>query len=448
MRSTFLTLAVRTIFAVASLASISAHGQQPVAAPGGKVVVISLDAFGAESLRDPHLPAPTLRWLMKSGVYATSMQPVNPTITWPNHTAMVSGVDASRHHVLVNGLIVNQRTASPPKVDADAPKSRLVAVPTIYDVAHQAGLTTAEVDWVAITRAGTIDWHFSERPDLDGAIEHDLMEQGVVSREDLVHFGVPSQAWRDRIYTRAAIDILQKHHPDLMLLHLLALDGIEHKTGFGNDSGLNTIAFLDDRLKEVVDAVRDAGDLDRTTFIIVSDHGQQSVHKLLHADVLLKQAGLRGPDASNATACMPEGGFALVFQQHATPNSIVALKAVFEGKPGIRAALTPDEAAKDEWPTPSETDQAPDLLLYAADDYAFAGGDADSYVTDTKEVGEHGYPNTVPLMQSIFIAAGRGIQPKGEFPAFPVIDVAPTIARLLHLSLPNVQGVPLAGILK
>jgi len=415
---------------------------------GPKVIVISLDAFGAASLHDPQLPAPTLHALMKQGAYATSMQPINPTVTWPNHTAMITGVNASRHHVLVNGLIVNQRTTTPPKVDAEAPKSRLVAVPTVYDAAHEAGLTTAEIDWVAIGDAKSITWRFSERPHLDGPIEHDLEAQGVVTADELAHFNKPSQAWRDRIYTRAAIDIIEKHHPDLLLLHLLALDGIEHKTGFGNDSGRNTIAFLDDRVKDIVDAVRAAGDLDRTTFLIVSDHGQQSVHKQMHPNVLLKQAGLQSPTAVSPAFCMPDGGFALVFQQHATDASRAGLKSLFSGKPGIRSALTPSEAAKQGWPTPDETYQAPDLLLYAADDYAFSGGDTGSFVTDTKEIGSHGYPNTVPLMQAIFIAAGSGIEAKGEIPAFPNVDIAPTIAHLLHLSLGNIQGKPLTQILK
>ena len=270
-------------------------------------------------------------------------------------------------------------------------------------------------------------------------------QQGVVTHDELLHFNKPSQAWRDRIYTRAAIDIIQKHHPDLLLLHLLALDGIEHQTGYGNDAGRDTIAFLDDRVKDVVDAVRAAGDFDRTTFLIVSDHGQQSVHQQLHPNVLLKQAGLQGASVTSPVFCMPDGGFALVFQQHATEASRAKLKSLFSGKPGIRAALTPDEAAKEGWPTPAQTDQAPDLLLYAADGYSFSGGDTGNFVTDTKEVGSHGYPNTVPLMQAIFIAAGSGIQAKGEIPAFPNLDIAPTIAHLLHISLGNIQGKPLTA---
>ncbi|HEV2709408.1 MAG TPA: alkaline phosphatase family protein [Edaphobacter sp.] len=434
--------------AFTTLLSPPIHAQLLTSTPRQKVVVISLDAFGAASLHEPELPAPTLHQLMKEGAYSSSMRPINPTVTWPNHTSMVTGDDASLHHVLVNGLIVDQRTQMAPRQDADAPKSQLVAVPTVYDAAHEAGLTTAEVDWVAIGDAKNIDWRFSERPHLDGPIEHDLIAQGVVTEDELAHFGKPSQAWRDRIYTRAAIDIIKKHHPDLMLLHLLALDGIEHETGYGNNSGRNTIAFLDDRVKDIVDAVRAAGDLDHTTFLIVSDHGQQSVHKHLHPNVLLRQEGLQGTSSTNDTFCMPDGGFALVYQQHATEASRAKLKALFTGKPGILAALTPEEAAQQSWPTPAQSKQAPDLLLYAANDYAFSGGATGDFVTDTKETGAHGYPNTDPLMQAIFIAAGPGIRQVGEVQAFPNLDVAPTIAHLLRVSLPKVQGKPLTEILK
>ncbi|MBS1822853.1 MAG: alkaline phosphatase family protein [Acidobacteria bacterium] len=436
---------VTAVLAVSALmgACCASVNAQP---SGRKVVVISLDAFGAESLSDPQLPAPTLHKLMKMGAYATSMKPINPTVTWPNHTAMVSGVNASRHHVIVNGLIVNQRTDTPPKIEPHTPRSELVAVPTVYDAAHKAGLVTAEVDWVAIEKADGITWRFTEYSDSHGPIERDLVQQGAMTEEQLAHFNNPSQAWRDRIYTLAAVDIIKKHHPDLMLLHLLALDSIEHETGFGNDSGRNTIAFLDDRVKDVIDAVREAGDLDRTTFLIVSDHGQMSVHKHLNANLLLRQSGLQGASSANPTFAIPEGGFALLYQKHATEQSTAALKTLFTAKPGVRAALSPAEAAKDGWPTPAETNQAPDLLLYAENGYAFSGK-ADQFAVDAKESGAHGYPNTEPLMKEIFIAAGAGIENKGEIGEFNNVDIAPTIARLLNVPLPNVDGKPLTEIL-
>jgi predicted AlkP superfamily pyrophosphatase or phosphodiesterase len=432
----------RGVCVAAVALAVTVQGDAQQAGQRHKVVVISLDAFAAESLRDPHLPAPTLQRMMREGAYATAMRPINPTVTWPNHSSMVTGVNASKHHVIANGLIVNQRTDTPPKIEAHTLKERLVAVPTVYDAAHKAGLTTAEVDWVAIEKADGITWRFTEYADPSGPIEHDLIEQGVVSADDLAHFNKPSQTWRDRVYTLAAADIIKKHHPDLMLFHLLALDGIEHQTGFGNDSGRDAIAFLDDRVKEIVDAVRDAGDLANTAFIVVSDHGQQSVHKQIHCDVMLRQAVLSKP-----TFCIPEGGLALVYQKGATAESAGALKAVFAGKSGVRSALLPAEAARDGWPTPAQTDQGPDLLVCAENGYAFSGGKTDEAVTETKEVGAHGYPNTEPLMKAIFIASGAGIARKGEIAEFDNVDVAATIARLLNVPLPGSDGKVLTQIL-
>ena len=416
------------------------------------VVVISLDAFAAESLREADLPAPTLRGMMGAGAYARGMQPINPTVTWPNHTAMVTGVSAAKHHVVVNGLIEGQRGASAPKINPDAPKSELVQAPTVYDAAHAAKLTTAEVDWVAIGSPGTIDWSFAERPDPGSAIVQDLLRDGTLTETQLKGFDEPSQAWRDRMYTAAAVDIIHRHHPNLLLLHLLALDSIEHETGYGNDAGRNTIAFLDDRVKEVVDAVRAAGDSDRTTFLIVSDHGQSSLHFRLDANASLREKGLQGPAApglpQGQTYAINEGGFALVYEQHATTEATRALQRMLAGETGVRSALTPEQAAREGWPTPAESAQAPDLLLYAKNDYAFSGGKSVAYVTPTKVAGAHGYPNTEPLMQAIFIASGRGIRQIGEIPSFPNVEVAPTIARLLGISLPTADGKALLAILQ
>lgn len=397
------------------------------------VVVISIDAFGYESLRDPYVPAPTLKQLMQNGVY-TSMQPINPTVTWPNHTAMVTGVNASKHHVMVNGLIVDQRDDKKIRVDAQAPKSRLVAVPTVYDVAHSAGLTTGEVDWVAILKAPTIDWSFAENPDPQSSVVKEMLADGTLSAFDFENYHKGAQVRRDLIWTNAAIDIIKKHHPNLLLLHYLALDGIQHQTGYGNDAGKHTIAYLDDQVKSVIEAVKEAGDLDRTTFLIVSDHGQQSIHRQLHAEVLLKEAKI---DAS----VMPEGGSAMIYLKKATPELLAKTKALFVGKPGVQSVLTAEEAAKEGYPLPSQTDQAPDVVVFAADDYAFNGGESKTFESPSpREVGGHGYPNTNPLMQEIFIASGNGIRKDGKIPPFKNIDIAPTIAKLLGIQMENIDG--------
>jgi hypothetical protein len=114
------------------------------------VIVISLDGFPAYMFQRPDLPAPNLRRLMAEGSYADAMQPVNPVITWPNHTTMVTGVPPSGHRVLVNGEIERTGSWPPVRVNPDADKSHMVHAETLYDIAYKAGLTTAQIDWVAI----------------------------------------------------------------------------------------------------------------------------------------------------------------------------------------------------------------------------------------------------------------------------------------------------------
>jgi predicted AlkP superfamily pyrophosphatase or phosphodiesterase len=155
------------------------------------VVVISLDGFPAYALEDPLLPVPTLRRLMAEGAYADSMRPINPAITWPNHTAMVTGVNAIQHQVLFNGLFSVTDPHQPPKIEPWRPEELMVHSPTVYDLAFQAGMITAQVDWVAVHDAKTITWQFAERPDPEGKIERELIAAGVVAREQSHDSGDP-----------------------------------------------------------------------------------------------------------------------------------------------------------------------------------------------------------------------------------------------------------------
>src|SRR5579859_3815901 len=90
------TLRVLTPMKLASLATVVLFAACAFAQPPASkrmVVVISLDGFPAYALDDPKLPVPTLRRLIHEGVSAR-MHTVNPTVTWPNHTTMVTGVRA------------------------------------------------------------------------------------------------------------------------------------------------------------------------------------------------------------------------------------------------------------------------------------------------------------------------------------------------------------------
>jgi len=121
---------------------------------------------------------PLLRRFSAEGASADGMVTVNPAVTWPNHTAIVTGVNVAAHGVIYNGLPVRPGPGKALRIEPWVPKTELVQARTVYDAAHEAGLTTAEVDWVAIYQPPTITWSFPELPKLDGAVEREMLQSG------------------------------------------------------------------------------------------------------------------------------------------------------------------------------------------------------------------------------------------------------------------------------
>src|SRR6266705_3463114 len=96
---------MRRLLATVVLAAVvySSHG---AARKDRVVVLISLDGMPGSALWDRQLPIPTLRRLAQEGAAARGMRVSNPSVTWPNHTTMVTGVMPAKHSVLFNGLLV------------------------------------------------------------------------------------------------------------------------------------------------------------------------------------------------------------------------------------------------------------------------------------------------------------------------------------------------------
>ena len=134
--------------------------------------------------------------------------PVNPTVTWPNHTTLITGVTPAKHGVLFNGLL-KRDPGVPPRVEPWLPRDEMVRVKTLYDIAHARGMTTAQVDWVAILAAPTVTWEFPERPAPDGEIAQELVKAGVLSQTELETFATRNIVWRDHIWTAGG----RAHHP-------------------------------------------------------------------------------------------------------------------------------------------------------------------------------------------------------------------------------------------
>ncbi len=332
-----LMLILVTTCAAAQVASGS--NQKPI------VIVISMDGLPARALEDPRLPMPTLRSLAASGAVASAMQPINPTVTWPNHTAIVTGVDAGKHFVMANGLILFPSDGSAPQVEPWVDKDKLVHARTLYEAAAEKGMTTAQVDWVAIYGARGVNWEFGEKPDPNGKIPQELIANGSVTREQIERFADESTpAWRDEIWTDAAVDMIERHTPNLLLLHLLETDTLQHEYGPLTNAAYAAYAYADACLRRVVDTARMAGILDRTTFFIVSDHGFATYTHTISPNVALAEQGFLHKDGSRYVGSVwvnAEGGAASLYIRDASLRAklVPQLKAYFRHSAGHRSCL-------------------------------------------------------------------------------------------------------------
>jgi predicted AlkP superfamily pyrophosphatase or phosphodiesterase len=437
-------------WAIVALGLSPGVGAQPQPAPARDrhVAIISLDGFAAYVFADPTLAIPNLRQLARDGAAARGMQPVNPTVTWPNHTSIVTGVTPAEHTVLYNGQAVRGGEGEPLRVEPHVPKSELVKGQTLYDAAHAAGLTTAEVDWVAIEKASTISWSFAEWVKHDGPVEREMVAAGVVTADDLRTFEKAPITFRDEIWTRAAEHIVTTHKPNLLLCHLLTTDSVQHTYGSDGLAAKTALSLADAKVGRIVDAYRRAGILDRTTFVIVSDHGFRTYKKSLRPNALLKQKGLSG-----SVWVIPEGGTAMVYVTRAADKAatIAKVQALFTGSEGVTQVLPPADFDRLGYPQPTANPRMADLVLAAGEGYAFSGaaeGDAVVDVPAGATPGSHGFLDNDPQMRAIFVASGAGIVRGQTLDTVRNLDIAPTVARLLGLQLPAAKGRILREILR
>lgn len=429
------------------LLAVPLPAQQPSPARDRYVALISIDGFADYMLDDPGLAVPATRAIAARGVVAESMVPVNPTVTWPNHTSLVTGVFPDRHTVLYNGWAVRGGEGQPVKVEARVPKEDLVQGLTVYDAAHAAGLTTAEVDWVAIEKAPTITWSFSEWPRPDGPVEREMVAAGLVTPQQLETFTKLPITVRDEIWTRAGEHIVRTHKPNLLLFHLLTTDSMQHTYGARGLAARTALELADTRIARIVQAYRDAGIFDRTTFIITADHGFKTVKRVIRPNVLFRQIGLEG-----AAWAISEGGTAMVYVTRESDRAatLEKLSKALAGVEGVAKVIGPDGFAPLGYPCTCADPRMADLVIAAADGYGFNGSVEGEVVSDTPRgstPGSHGYLNTELDMRAIFVAGGRGVKTGVTLGEVRNVDVAPTIARLLGLELPGVAGRVLTEIL-
>ena len=440
------------------LASLVTAFAADVPAKDRIVVLVTIDGFPSWIWDDPALPMPFLQKLAREGAVAKAMTIANPSVTWPNHTTLVTGVTPARHGVLFNGMMVRQGPGMPLKLEPWKNKAELIRVPTVYDLAFKAGLKTAHVDWVPTTNAGTFHFEFGERPNAANPIEREMLAAGLINATELKEFNQRNPPWRDVYWTRAGVHIVKQHKPNLLLFHLLNTDAINHRSGPGTWASMSAFAFADTCLRELFEAVQAAGFADKATFVITTDHGFKTAKRVIRPNVALRQAGLLRVQGPTITTCEAVantlGGSAMIYvpDKSKLAGLTPKLKDLLGKLEGVERIYEPHEFAALGLPTPAQNDQMADLFVVAKDGYAFTHyPTGDEAVTDlTPEVypGHHGYLASDPQLNGMFVAWGHGVKRGAQLGEIRNLDVAPTVAALLGLKMENVEGRVLAEALE
>ena len=406
------------------------------------VVMISIDGLRPDFYLDDSWPAPNLRQLMKQGTFARHMRSVFPSYTYPSHTAMLTGALPAR-----SGICYNAPVGSKGEWNWF---TRDIKVPTLWRTIKSAGMTSAAIEWpVSVDPNITYNipeiWDPKDPEDritevrkyaTPGLIEE--IESKATGKLDGYSMNEAYLSMDAHAGMMAAY-IFRTYKPHLLAVHFAGVDGQEHNMGREGDSVRLAVAAADRAVGEVLEAIERSGLKDSCTVLIVGDHGFSDLRIVMRPNILIK-----GIDASFVAA----GGSAFLYvkkqgaQRQAVIQSVIArLDSLPVAHRNMFRIIDRKELDV------MGADSNAVLALAAFPGLVFSGAVKDS-IFGTVKGGHHGYDPRIPDMYTGFIAAGAHINKGKEIPDLCVTDIAPLLARLLHLPFNAPDGQMPQGVLK
>ena len=415
------------------------------------VVLISIDGLAAFHLEDKTLDMPNIRALAAAGVRARA-ETVFPSMTHPAHTTLITGT-TPQHHGVINNRLVDRRTGQRFHV-TNLPRSESVKVATIFDAVHEAGGRNAALFWPETKDDKAIDDNVAEVFD-----EDEMADPAAVAPElmaELRKAGVPidgyysfyddpfAQGAADLALTKAAVHLIKTRPPTLLALHLLVTDKVQHDFGADHYMSRAAVTTADNAVGLIRSAVAEAGIADRTTIIIAADHGFVTVRHEVNLAPVLNEAALAGRVRWVADGWYVWGELSLGFDAARHGAALERVLARAAATPGVARIVRPGEFNALGYPEYAQNQYVPGHYLIAGDIQTHLALDAKSQDTARRPRARpyhgHGYFPDDPRMLASLVLSGAGIVQGRDLGRVRNVDVAPTIARLLGLKLPDATG--------
>ncbi len=393
----------------------------------GPVLCISVDAMDARDL-DRLLSQPVLAGLAEKGSIVRGMRTVAPSLTYPAHASIVTGRRPASH-----GIIHNEKDP-PSGFDWDWNWYRdAIRGDTVCDAAHRAGYRVASLLW-PVMGGSQFEWVLPE-------IAASAMKGESLTWKALRNgtpFFLLGAEWRhgrlrqgmrqphlDDFASAVAVELLGRrlNGPDLLMLHLVDLDDAKHRHGVGSREADEAC----DRTAVKIGRVLAAAGVEATV-LIFGDHAQIDVGRLLDGIGRMQRAGLavRVHGAGGGAFLYPEAGYLPERDDARLERVLADWRAEPDG--GLRGWLD-----RDGMHAQGTGDGRALALLDAADGFSF----------DVGHRATHGHLPDHPGISTTLFAAGPGIAPGLSIDRAEIIDIGPTVARLLGIELPEAEGTPL-----
>jgi predicted AlkP superfamily pyrophosphatase or phosphodiesterase len=249
---------------------------------------------------------------------------------------------------------------------------------------------------------------------------------------------------RDRMYAQMATHVITKHRPNVMLIHLIELDHVNHQKGPRSPESYAAVAFQDELVKQIFDAAN-AAFPGKHTFIVASDHGFMPYQQQIQANVLLKQEGLIKVEGTKVVErkAWALGQFVYVLDQPRRAELVKSLAAKLRAVEGVESVVEEKDFAKIGLVTQDANPHMPNLVINPKQGYSTSDTVVGELLVSPKSEitkGAHGHDPGHPLMHASFVAWGVGIKPGAVVKEIRNLDVAPTMAHLLGLEMKGVDG--------
>jgi predicted AlkP superfamily pyrophosphatase or phosphodiesterase len=368
------------------------------------VVLVSFDGFRHDFL--DRYPTPNFDRVAAAGVRADGLVPSFPTLTFPNHYSIATGLYPGRHGLVGNTIYDPVFDATYSMRDRSAVgDGRWYGGEPIWVTAETQGMTTASYFWVG-TEAAVGGVRPTRWKPYDGGVPY-------AARVD------SALAW---------LGLPPAERPHLVLLYFSAVDGAGHAHGLESPELAAAVQRVDAALGRLLDGIEASG-RDDVNVVLVSDHGLAQTDTA-EAVVVTDYVGL--PDDVRALTAGPE---LMLWLDEVAADSVDAV---------LDASLPPTVRSytRDELPERwhfGASPRTPPLVL-VAERPALVGLPRHF---ERPWSGAHGYAPEDPTMQGIFLAAGPHVAPVGRIDAFENVHVYPFLTALLGLRPnPGIDGDP------